>query len=45
MFGDKPINKDPNAQGLIGCRESVWAIKLDNYRHLTQEENEMKTPF
>lgn len=44
MFGDKPINKDPNAQGLIGCRESVWAIKLDgnnNYRHLTQEENEL----
>lgn len=44
MFGAKPTNKDPNSQGLIGSQKSVWAIKLpgfDNYRHLTEEENEL----
>lgn len=43
MFGDKPINKDPEAKGLLGYRESIWAIKMgrNTYRKLTEEENQL----
>lgn len=43
LFGDKPTNIDPNAHGLIGSRERIWAIKLgeNRYRDFTEEEEEL----
>lgn len=43
LFGDKPLNIDPEAHGILGSREMIWAIKLgDNkYRKLTPEEDKL----
>lgn len=43
LFGDKPINIDKNAKGVLGYRERIWAIKLgtNSYRHFTKEEQEL----
>lgn len=43
LFGDKPINLDPKAHGLIGFRERIWAIKIAEncYRDFTDEEEEL----
>lgn len=44
LFGDKPINKDKMAQGILGSREQIWAIKLEginSYRYMTKEEEQL----
>lgn len=44
LFGDKPNNIAGASKGVLGCRTSVWAIKLkgvNNYRFLTKEEDEL----
>lgn len=43
LFGEKPINIDPTAHGLIGFRERIWAIKIaeNKYRDFTEEEEKL----
>lgn len=44
LFGKDPININPTSRGLIGCREQVWAIKLNgnnNYRFMAKEEEQL----
>lgn len=43
LFGEEPININPEAHGLIGFRERIWAIKIDEnqYRNFTKEEEEL----
>ena len=41
LYGDKPIEIDPDAHGELGYRTLCWAIKLpglNNYRYMTAEE-------
>lgn len=43
LYGDKPIEIDPDAHGELGYRSLCWAIKLNgpnNYRYMTETETE-----